>query len=100
MIEASRLAPVNAAQVKAAGLRPAASGAAIASTPPVAAVAAVKTGAELSPLATAVKALAGSPPVDTARVANLRSAIMQGSYRVDPQAIAEKLLVLDRGSRG
>lgn len=97
MIEASRLAPVNAAQVKAAALRSAVPRAAIESTPPVAAV---KTGAELSPLATAVKTLAAAPPVDAARVASLRSAIMQGSYRVDPQAIAAKMLVLDRGSRG
>lgn len=68
--------------------------------PPVAAVEPVKTGAALSALATTVKTLAGAPPVDAARVASLRAAITAGRYSIDPQAIAAKMLFLDRGSRG
>ncbi len=92
--------PYSTSPATAAALRPATSKAAAIPTPPVAAIAPVKTGAELSPLAAAVKTLASAPPVDTARVASLRAAIVAGRYSVDPQAIAEKMLVLDRGSRG
>ena len=95
MIEACSTAPVTAA-----ALRPAADKATTAPVAPVAAATPLKTGAELSLLATAVKHLAGSPPVDAARVASLRTAIAAGSYRVDPDAIAAKMLILDRGSRG
>lgn len=99
MIKPSRLAPL-AAPVRTAALR---SDKANISTGPLPASTSAdpaKTGAELSPLAAAVKTLAASPPVDVAHVAKLRSAINAGSYRVDPQAIAAKMLLLDRGSRG
>ncbi|SKB41992.1 flagellar biosynthesis anti-sigma factor FlgM [Sphingopyxis flava] len=38
------------------------------------------------------------PPVDTARVANLRAAIATGSYRVDADATARAMLAFHRGS--
>jgi len=79
----------------AGALRPSATTAA---APPVAAVSPVKPGADLSALAAEIKALATSPPVDAARIAALRSAIAAGSYTPDPQAIADKMLTLDRGS--
>ena len=92
--------PYSTPSVTAVALRATASKAAAATAQPLAAAAPVKPGAELSPLATAVKTFAASPPVDTARVFSLRSAIAAGRYSVDPQAIAAKMLVLDRGSRG
>lgn len=45
-------------------------------------------------------AVAGTPAVDTARVAELREAIANGSYRIDPQRIADGLLAQDRASLG
>lgn len=92
--------PVNAAAVQRAALRPAASKAVAGPLPPIPALSPVKAGADLSPLAAAVNALASSPPVDTVRVTSLRNAINAGRYSVDPQAVAAKMLVLDRGSRG
>lgn len=100
MIDVSRPAPVNAATTRAAALRPAKPDAVAGPPLPAATLEPVKTGAELSPLAAAVKALASAPPVDASRVASLRRAISMGSYRVEPQAIASKMLLLDRGSRG
>ncbi len=38
------------------------------------------------------------PPVDTVRVASLRSAIATGSYRIDPDATARAMLGFHRGS--
>ncbi len=51
---------------------------------------------KLSDTAQAAKALAASPPVDTARVDALRSAIAEGRYPVDPDAVAAKMIALDR----
>lgn len=45
-------------------------------------------------------AVAGTPAVDAARVAELRGAIANGSYRIDPQRIADGLLAQDRASLG
>lgn len=52
--------------------------------------------AELSELATAARD-AASAPVDAARVAELRAAIANGSYKVDPEQIASKMVALDLG---
>jgi len=52
--------------------------------------------AELSELATAARD-AASAPVDAARVAELRAAIANGSYKVDPEQIARKMVDLDLG---
>lgn len=52
-------------------------------------------GPASSALAQAAKDLAASPPVDTARVEQLRAAIASGDYRPDPMAIAEKMIALE-----
>jgi negative regulator of flagellin synthesis FlgM len=44
-----------------------------------------------------VAELASAPPVNRARVDELRAAISAGSYRIDPQAIAAAMLKLERG---
>lgn len=46
---------------------------------------------QLSGVATAA---AAQPPVDTARVAALRAQIENGSYRIDPDAIAGRMLAM------
>jgi negative regulator of flagellin synthesis FlgM len=38
---------------------------------------------------------AAGPPVDAGKVAAIRAAIADGSYRVDPQAIADRMVDLD-----
>jgi negative regulator of flagellin synthesis FlgM len=43
-----------------------------------------------------VRDLAASPPVDAGRVAALRAAIADGSFRIDADAIAGAMLKLDR----
>lgn len=45
-----------------------------------------------------VRDMAASPPVDVARVAALRLAIADGSYKPDPDAIAAKMIALEAGS--
>lgn len=55
--------------------------------------------AELSALATAARD-ASSAPIDKARVAQLREAIADGSYAVDPEKIAAKMIDLDLGWAG
>jgi len=44
--------------------------------------------------------VAGGPPIDTARVATIRSAIAEGRYPVDPERIAERMIALDLPRRG
>ncbi|MDD3650841.1 flagellar biosynthesis anti-sigma factor FlgM [Immundisolibacter sp.] len=44
--------------------------------------------------------VAGTPVVDADRVAALREAIANGSYRIDPQRIADGLLAQDRVALG
>jgi negative regulator of flagellin synthesis FlgM len=44
--------------------------------------------------------VASTPVVDANRVAALREAIANGSYRIDPQRIADGLLAQDRAVRG
>jgi negative regulator of flagellin synthesis FlgM len=39
-------------------------------------------------------AMAAQPPVDSDRVAQLRDAIRQGRYALDPAAVADRLLTL------
>ena len=52
--------------------------------------------AELSPLATEARDAANAP-IDKARVAELREAIANGNYKVDPERIAAKMVELDLG---
>jgi negative regulator of flagellin synthesis FlgM len=60
----------------------------------VAAASAVQ-GPASSSLAQVAKDLAASPPVDTARVEQLRAAIANGDYHPDPAKIAEKMIALE-----
>jgi negative regulator of flagellin synthesis FlgM len=52
--------------------------------------------AEISALAAEARE-AASAPIDTARVAALRESIANGSYTVDPEKIAAKMIELDLG---
>jgi negative regulator of flagellin synthesis FlgM len=53
------------------------------------------TGAARS-LAAVEQALRDSPAVDSARVAAVRQRLDDGSYQIDPQRIADKLLRMER----
>lgn len=53
---------------------------------------------EATPLAVS-QMLADGAPVDSDRVAEIRAKIAEGSYSVDPRAIAEKMIELDLGSK-
>ncbi len=66
-----------------------------ATTAPVANVAKARTAADLSPLATAVRDMAAAPPVDTAKVDRVKSAIALGTYQVQPGLIADKMIAAD-----
>jgi negative regulator of flagellin synthesis FlgM len=54
---------------------------------------------ELSGLAEAIRAaartLAAQPPVDEARVRELKEAVANGDYQVDPERLARKLIDAD-----
>jgi negative regulator of flagellin synthesis FlgM len=52
--------------------------------------------AELSELAQSARSAAAAP-VDTAKVAALKAAIADGSYKVDPDGIAARMIELDLG---
>ena len=51
----------------------------------------------LSDTARAAKALAASPPVDSAKVATVKAALASGSYALDPNAVADRMIALDLG---
>ena len=51
-----------------------------------------KTAAEASRLRAMADRLAAMPEVDHERVAAIKQAIADGSYKVDPRGIAEKLM--------
>jgi negative regulator of flagellin synthesis FlgM len=55
--------------------------------------------AELSSLPIDVSHLSASPPVDAAKVAALKTAIAAGSYKIDPHAIADRMVETDFASR-
>ena len=48
-----------------------------------------------SPTAAAARDLAAAPPIDSAKVADLRARIAAGTYVVDPAQIAAKMIELD-----
>jgi negative regulator of flagellin synthesis FlgM len=56
---------------------------------------AVATGEEAAPPSPAAALAASGPPVDGARIAELRQAIASGAYRADPQEIAARMIALD-----
>lgn len=69
-----------------------------ASTGPVAPpqpVARIAPRAALSSLPIDVSLLAASPPVDAAKVAALKAVISAGSYKPDPDTIADRMIATD-----
>ena len=54
--------------------------------------AAAGSSVQISSAATGLLAAAASPEFDTAKVERMRQAIADGSFRVDPEAIADKLI--------
>ncbi|KAB7648235.1 flagellar biosynthesis anti-sigma factor FlgM [Polymorphobacter fuscus] len=50
-----------------------------------------------APAGAVVRAMAASPPVDSARVEVLRNAIAAGTYKPDPAAIAARMIALESG---
>jgi negative regulator of flagellin synthesis FlgM len=67
----------------------------VAVSPPIASAAA---GASSSAAGNVVAALVSAgPPVDSEKVSAIRSAIADGSYRVDPDAVAEHMIRADLG---
>jgi negative regulator of flagellin synthesis FlgM len=57
-------------------------------------------GKALPALVALAAELAREVPVDHAKVAQIRAAIADGSYRIDPDRIAAGLIAFGRGSRG
>lgn len=68
-------------------------------TAPAKAVATVAAAAG-STLAATVRDLAAAPPVDTAKVDRVRSALALGTYAIDPATIADRMIALDLPHRG
>ncbi|MCR6496354.1 flagellar biosynthesis anti-sigma factor FlgM [Thermomonas sp. S9] len=66
---------------------------AVQATPPVDSL---RLTGEAVGLKAMAKELAGPSKVDMARVKEIRSAIDNGSYQIDPQEIASRLLALER----
>lgn len=56
----------------------------------------VSLSSEAHTMARLESAVNNAPDVDEARVASLKQAIENGTYQVDPQAIAEKMLAEDQ----
>lgn len=74
-----------------AAVRTATSASTMAATP----AAAVAVKPDLSTLAATTRDLAKAPPVDTAKVDRIKSALALGTYKIDPAAVAEKMIALD-----
>lgn len=53
----------------------------------------------LSITAKAASEMAGSPPVDAARVAAVRAQIVAGTYLIEPERIADAMIALDLPGR-
>ncbi len=69
-------------------------------TAPAKPVATVAAAAPASTLAATVRDLAAAPPVDTAKVDRVRSALALGTYAIDPAKIADRMIALDLPHRG
>jgi negative regulator of flagellin synthesis FlgM len=88
------IAPPARLATEPAGTRaPASGGAPVAA--PVAADSARLTG-EAAELAQLQQELAQNPAMDLAKVDAVRSAIESGAYRIDPQAIASRMIQLEQ----
>jgi negative regulator of flagellin synthesis FlgM len=70
-------------------------GDAVARSEPVARTGTAASRGAATPKSPAAELAAQGAPVDTGRVAALRTAIANGSYTVDPKAIAERMIALD-----
>jgi negative regulator of flagellin synthesis FlgM len=57
-----------------------------------------QSGGSAVQLRDVARSMAAKPPVDAAKVAELRAAMISGRYRVDPEAIAARMIAFDRGS--
>jgi negative regulator of flagellin synthesis FlgM len=57
-----------------------------------------QTGSSAVQLRDLARSMAAKPPVDAAKVAELRAAVQSGRYRIDPEAIAARMIAFDRGS--
>ncbi len=53
-----------------------------------------------APVSPAVQLAAAGAPVDTDKVAAVRTAIAAGRYVIDPQAIADRMIALDLPTAG
>ncbi len=62
---------------------------------PVEATDSVRLTGEATSLQALQRELSAAPAVDTARVQAVREALENGSYRIDPDAIAKRMLALD-----
>lgn len=61
----------------------------------------VRLTGEATGLQAAVENQLGRPaPMDMAKVESVRSALTSGTYRIDPQEIADRLVALERQMRG
>ncbi|TRW16689.1 flagellar biosynthesis anti-sigma factor FlgM [Glacieibacterium frigidum] len=80
---------------RAAALEPGNARSAATATSPALAVTRAPDPLALSPTAQAARDLAAAPPVDTAKVAALKSQTAAGSYTVDPARIADAMIALD-----
>ncbi|WP_294389963.1 flagellar biosynthesis anti-sigma factor FlgM [uncultured Sphingomonas sp.] len=74
-------------------------GDAVSRSEPVAKVATADTHAATTPKSPAAELAAQGAPVDTGKVAAIRAAIADGTYAIDPQAIAERMIALDLPER-
>lgn len=74
------------------------------SSPPQTASVSTQEAVSLSPLAASIQS-SERPPVNTARIQEIKDAISQGRFKINPEAIADRLidtareLVSSRGKR-
>lgn len=50
---------------------------------------------DLSTLAAATRYAAAAPPIDSAKVDRIKKAIATGTYKLDPDAVAERMIATD-----
>jgi len=62
---------------------------------PVEAADSVRLTGEATSLQAIQRGLSAAPAIDTARVQAVRDALQNGSYRINPDAIAQRMLDLD-----
>lgn len=87
--------PPITSPTRTAALEPGSARSAATTASPVLAATRAPDPLALSPTAQAARDLATAPPVDTAKVAALKSQIAAGSYTIDPARIAEAMIALD-----